>query len=97
MKSRAHYAPNKSVIEAIVRRGAARWRGNRLAYFELSTSGPLPLAQQVLESGRQDAFRQASDVSHALASMVIVGSLPGRGRSSSAAIAPSTTARSTQR
>src|SRR5262249_44457541 len=34
-----------------------------------------------------------SDVSHALASMVIVGSLPGRGRSSSAAIGPSTTAR----
>jgi hypothetical protein len=26
------------------------------------------------------ALRQASDVSHALASMVIVGSLPGRGR-----------------
>jgi hypothetical protein len=35
--------------------------------------------------------------SHALASSVIVGSLPGRGRSSSAASGPSATARSTQR
>ena len=35
--------------------------------------------------------------SHALASSVIEGSRPGRGRSSSAAIGPSTTARSTQR
>ena len=46
---------------------------------------------------RSFAFRHASDVTHVLASTVIVGSLPGRGRSSSAAMGPSTTARSTQR
>src|ERR1700736_3523080 len=34
--------------------------------------------------------RAASDTNHALASMVIVGSLPGRGRSSNATIGPST-------
>jgi hypothetical protein len=37
---------------------------------------------------RSFAFRQASDTSHALASVVILGSLPGRGRSSSATIGP---------
>jgi hypothetical protein len=42
-------------------------------------------------------LRQANDTSHALASGVIVGSLPGRARSSSAASGPSATARSTQR
>jgi hypothetical protein len=34
------------------------------------------------------ALQQASDTGHALASAVIVGSLPDRGRSSSAAIGP---------
>ena len=43
------------------------------------------------------ALRQAKSTSQALASIVIVGSRPGRGRSSSAASGPSATARSTQR
>jgi hypothetical protein len=42
-------------------------------------------------------LRQANETSQDLASSVIVGSLPGRGQSSSAAIGPSITARSTQR
>jgi hypothetical protein len=40
-------------------------------------------------AGQQSlALRQASDTNQALASAVIVGSLPGRGRSSSAANGP---------
>jgi hypothetical protein len=38
--------------------------------------------------GPRLAFRQASDTNHALASAAILGSLPGRGRSSTAAIGP---------
>jgi transposase len=49
------------------------------------------------EAGSFFALRHASDTSQALASSVIVGSLAGRGRSSSAASGPSTTARVTQR
>src|SRR6201995_4741381 len=42
-------------------------------------------------------FCQANDTTHARASSVIVGSLPGRGLSSSAAITPNRTARSRHR
>ena len=43
------------------------------------------------------ALSQASDTSQALASTVIVGALPGRGKSFRAAITPWARARSTQR
>src|SRR6185312_16514332 len=43
------------------------------------------------------AVSHASDTNQALASGVMTGSLPGRGRSSRAASGPSTSARSTQR
>jgi hypothetical protein len=55
--------------------------------FKLACEGGMP--------GLSFAFRHANDTSQALASSVIVGSRSGR--SSSAAIGPSTTVRSTQR
>ena len=76
---------------------APDWRGTHALRRSMlaGVAGQKPRRPQFVP--KSFALRQAKSISHALTSIVMVGSRPGRGRSSSAAMAPFLLAANTEK